>query len=423
MYIPDAPSIDRLMRGDLNFKGSSPEHATHNTHAFAAKFPPQLPSIFIRELSREGDVVLDPMAGSGTAIVEAMRLGRIGVGADIDPLAAKICSAKSTPLDTLVVERLGREIVERAATTVASGGSSYAQSVLDSLDSGTAEFIEYWFLPHTIAELGALSEAMQALVPSAYASLFHVLFSSVIVTKSGGVSLARDLAHSRPHKVTDKKIKNAVSTFGDKVAKSVTMLCELKEFKGTAHVIRADSRELALANDSADLIVTSPPYANAIDYVRAHKFSLVWLGHKIGDLSGARRQYIGAEVRSISKDGLETATGTDVLRKIETLDSRRARIVRHYFEEMTRSIAEMHRVLKVGRSAVVVVGSSTVRGILVPTALILAEIGQGLGFRLVALKERDIDRDRRLMPISRSSDETGIEARMHSEHVIVFLKP
>jgi len=64
-----------------------------------------------------------------------------------------------------------------------------------------------------------------------------------------------------------------------------------------------------------------------------------------------------------------------------------------------------------------------VRGILVPTALILAEIGQGLGFRLVALKERDIDRDRRLMPISRSSDETGIEARMHSEHVIVFLKP
>jgi hypothetical protein len=90
---------------------------------------------------------------------------------------------------------------------------------------------------------------------------------------------------------------------------------------------------------------------------------------------------------------------------------------------MTRSLSEMYRVLRRRRSAVVVVGSSTVRNVVVDTPLILAEIGERLGFRLVALREREIDRDRRLMPISRHSDERGIEARMHREHVVAFVKP
>ena len=52
---------------------------------------------------------------------------------------------------------------------------------------------------------------------------------------------------------------------------------------------------LPLADGSVDLIVTSPPYANAIDYMRAHKFSLVWLGQPIANLSHLRSKYIGAE--------------------------------------------------------------------------------------------------------------------------------
>ena len=52
---------------------------------------------------------------------------------------------------------------------------------------------------------------------------------------------------------------------------------------------------LPLADGSVDLIVTSPPYANAIDYMRAHKFSLVWLGQPIANLSHLRGKYIGAE--------------------------------------------------------------------------------------------------------------------------------
>ena len=63
----------------------------------------------------------------------------------------------------------------------------------------------------------------------------------------------------------------------------------------SGHVIAADSRHLPLADNSVDLIVTSPPYANALDYMRAHKFSLAWLGQWVEELSNLRGKYIGAE--------------------------------------------------------------------------------------------------------------------------------
>jgi hypothetical protein len=62
------------------------------------------------------------------------------------------------------------------------------------------------------------------------------------------------------------------------------------------------------------------------------------------------------------------------------------------------------------------------RGVEIPTALILAELAERVGFRLVGVKDRPIDRNRRLMPISHASDKTGIEARMHGEQVIALIK-
>jgi len=69
-------ALRRLLKQDLTFKGEKTAYATHNLHAFAAKFPPQLPRLFIHELTNPGEWVLDPMAGSGTALVEAVLAGR-----------------------------------------------------------------------------------------------------------------------------------------------------------------------------------------------------------------------------------------------------------------------------------------------------------------------------------------------------------
>src|SRR3972149_5016006 len=88
-----------LLEGELNFHGESSGYASHDLHAFAAKFPPQLPRAFIRGLTSPGDVILDPMMGSGTTVVEALLEGRRGIGLDIDPLALRLGRVKTLPLN------------------------------------------------------------------------------------------------------------------------------------------------------------------------------------------------------------------------------------------------------------------------------------------------------------------------------------
>jgi DNA modification methylase len=407
---------------DLSFAGHYTAYASHNTHAFAAKFPPQLPRAFIEDLTIPGERVLDPMAGSGTAVVEAALSGRVGIGADLDPLAVSICAAKTTALDPDTVLSLTEAITDYAQLVLASKGPEYAEEVMASFDDESRAFVRYWFQDQTIAELGALRNGIVKLTSPPYRRLFDVLFSSIIVTKSGGVSLARDLAHTRPHKVEGKRIKSAVRLFTEKAERISSILGDIWDWPGPTHVIRSDSRQLPLTDQSVDLVITSPPYANAIDYVRAHKFSLVWLGYKIPVLSRFRSRYIGAEVRLAAQDRIPSATCDSVLCEIMQRDLRRAEIIAHYFHDMWRALREMHRVLRVGRAAIVVVGSSTVRGIIVPTALVLAELGESVGFKVAGVKERSIDRDRRLMPVSRVSNKEGIEARMHGEEVIAFVR-
>ena len=94
-----------LLASELNFHGEKGNYASHHLHAFAARFPPQLPRAFIRGLTGQGDIVLDPMMGSGTTVVEAWLEGRRGVGLDIDPLALRLCRVKTTPLSDRVAYR------------------------------------------------------------------------------------------------------------------------------------------------------------------------------------------------------------------------------------------------------------------------------------------------------------------------------
>jgi DNA methylase len=107
-------SLSKLLSADLDFHQDASNYASHALHAFAAKFPPQLPRVFIEGLTQKGETVMDPMMGSGTAIVEAFLCGRRAVGFDIDPLALMICRVKTHPVDLLEATWTGKRVVGSA---------------------------------------------------------------------------------------------------------------------------------------------------------------------------------------------------------------------------------------------------------------------------------------------------------------------
>ncbi len=194
--------LTTLLAADLDFHDQDSGYGSHNFHAFPAKFPPQLPRKFILGLTQPGAVVLDPMMGSGTTIVEAMSLGRRAIGFDIDPLAARITRGKVTPLDHDTVAAAGRQLLAHATAAVTQQ-RPHLLAALDrwrTEDPDTMQFIGKWFDSAAQVELLALKEQIEPLQDEGLKAFFELALSAIIITKSGGVSLALDLAHTRPHK-------------------------------------------------------------------------------------------------------------------------------------------------------------------------------------------------------------------------------
>jgi len=292
-------------------------------------------------------------------------------------------------------------------------------------DAKTQEFVDYWFAPEAQIELLALLKQIEVLQEGGVRSFLELAFSSVIITKSGGVSLALDLAHTRPHRAKDKPYRSPIKEFEKRLKQNLTSLAALPAARPLVVLGCGDAQSLPLKSGSVDLVVTSPPYpANAIDYMRAHKFSLVWMGYPIDVLSQYRKRYIGSEALDGTKTEELPSTTAGVIQAVAARDRGKGAGLRRYYSEMARVLGEMIRVIRPGRAAIVVVGSSVIRGIDTRTYDCLAEIGQQVGFEIAHIGVRNLDRDRRMMPARRGQERNSqIENRMHREYVIGFYKP
>ncbi len=423
-----------LLAGNLAFQAPMQQaHPLHALHPFAARFPHGLAAHFINDLTEPGDTVLDPMCGSGITLLEGWQAGRSVVGVDLDPLARSQSAARTTALHHHDVRAAGDATLQRAAGLYAGIGNPADPFavVRDGMDDATREFLDYWFFPETQQELAALILAIRAEPVADLRNLLEVVFSSTIVTKSGGVSRARDLAHTRPHRVADKMPRRPIRVFANLLGRAADAYATVNsDTVGESRIVAGDARDLPLPAGSVDLIVTSPPYANALDYMRAHKFSLAWLGDPIPSLTDLRAQYIGSESVGRRDDQSAPAELPEpvqaVVDQLAVKDAPKSRVLRRYFVDMSAAIGEMARVLRPGAAAIIVVGPSIMRGILIPTHECLAGIADSAGLDVVDVAPRNLDRNRRMMPARRGSQAetaSGIELRQYTEYVIGAVKP
>jgi hypothetical protein len=416
--------LSELLEGDLDFTQHAENTGIHNLHAFPAKYPPALPRLFIQHLTQPGEVVLDPMVGSGTTVLEAILMKRHGVGSDIDPLALLLAAAKAAPPDPARAFQSGLSVCNRAYLTLERERSFVRAEIEKRFDEKTRAFLDYWFAHETQEELMALLLQIEAEPDPEVRRFLRLCFSGIIVTKSGGVSLAMDLAHTRPHKVAAKSLRPAIDEFAKRLRKNIVSIEQAGRPRGRAAVLCADARRLPLRDNSVHLVVTSPPYAaNAIDYMRAHKFSLVWFGYPVDALSSRRKEYLGQEASQYDFPLSLPESAQQVIHQVREADVHKAKVLERYYQDMTRVMHEAYRVLLPGRCAVFVVASSRLRGIDTRADLCLSEIAQMVGFHVVGVSTRRIHRDRRMMPASRHLDNSSvIEQRMHQEYVIGLMK-
>jgi hypothetical protein len=416
---------------ELNFNSHNTLYATHGLHAYAAKCPPQLVRYGLRYYSKAGDRVLDPMTGSGTTLVEARLMGRNAIGYDIDPLACLIAQVKTRLVPdseiaaaiTLITDRVTRDRNRLRHVPVPKAVRQRATPP-DFLNR------DYWFEPEVAETLSLLSTHIrEAHFREPLRDFLWVGFSSLILAKNS-VANARDIIHSRHHFRSHTQPPDVLDKFQLRVARMRQQMAEFRrdcQPQTKAEVRLGDARELRLTAESVDLVFTSPPYATALDYTRAHFLAVAWMQARLGISLPEYRQragkYIGSERGNLLRNvechqGLsDFAVARSVLDALEKESKRHANLAQRYFLDMQQVMSEISRILKDGRHAIVVVCPSHIRKTDVPTHKVLVELGQAVGLRLKHQYLRTIDERKRVLPYMQS-----FGARMSTEYVLILQK-
>ncbi len=389
-------------------------------------FPARMASEIVwRELPDDGArlCVLDPMTGSGTTLVTARLRGHEAIGFDRDPLAVLIAGAWSSDVDVAATEKKAGQVLDRARerATKIKQRDAYPRGA----DEETKIFVRYWFDDTNRKQLAALAESISRTHDQQIKRLLWCAFSRLIITKQSGVSLAMDVSHSRPHKTYDKAPLIAFDHF-ERAVKQITKAAPfigIAPNRPQASVKNADARELPLDDESVDMVITSPPYLNAIDYLRGHRFSLVWMGHDVEETRELRSTNVGAEV-SADADDNDKATENIIEQMCDGhLQNRSRGMLRRYVRDLRRCVCENYRVLRPGGKAVYVIGNCNLRDTFVENSECVIALAAEAGFTVRPARRRPLPQNRRyLPPPGKRGAGAALHKRMREEVILTLVK-
>ncbi|MBN1575737.1 MAG: hypothetical protein JW913_04245 [Chitinispirillaceae bacterium] len=382
--------LRRLKAIDWDFTDSDTTFLTHGIHPYPARFIPQIPNTLIRMLSLRGETVWDPFGGCGTTALEAIRLGRNALSTDLNPIAALIGKAKCTTISADDYDEIER-LADRIRLIVSS------QEGLDELHANSAQYedyipripnIEKWFHHNAVAELSYLLHAFSGIKSEEFKNVVRAALSNIIVKVSFQDSETRYVSKSR------------------QVEKGATLRLFAAQLLATAMKIRNLSSSLrfrhasfetvdlrktdSIGTGTYDLVVTSPPYPNATDYHLYHRFRLFWLGFDPAKMASAE---IGSHLRHQKQN-----TGMD-----------------EYLDEIESSLRIIHKGIRPGRIAVLVLGDGVFHGKTFDTADAVRNRAEGVGFEAIGIVPRKVHSTKRSF--------INAARRLREEKLLILRKP
>lgn len=312
-------------------------HAMHTMCSYHGMFPAKVAHHFIQRYSEPGGVVLDPFSGRGTTTLQARVEGRRTISNDLNPLAYVLSRAKADPASWNEVNGLV-DSLERAYKR-----SKYA-------DPDVHQDIRMLYHDNTLKQLYFIRERLlsrvvtdwsrdELMVAGALAGIMHGSWRRDDTSQYLSISMPNTFSMSPAYvekfireKGLQKLDQDVFERLRDKLAR--LYLDDLPGRAGKAH--HADAAGLltgrGIKPGSVDLVLTSPPYLQVVNYGAANWIRLWLLGvDEVGRERGAGRKRLNA-----------------------ALDHRHT--YSSYCDFMLRTVLSMQRVLKRDGVAVLVIG-------------------------------------------------------------------
>lgn len=364
---------------------------THDYHRYPAKFIPQLVNKLIKEYAPSGSqVVFDPFGGCGTTLVEAKLLGHKSIGLDINPVAKLITQAKTTPINPKTLEKSTEKFLQYYEKITPVAVVHHPR-------------IEYWFDAPTILELDRIYLAIKKIKNPNVRRFFLCAFSHNLKNCSRWL-----MKSIKPTIDKTKVISNPKGSF---LRHLNSMIRKNKQFyealsvngntRVNSRMYRRDStKKFPLKSESVDLIISSPPYVTSYEYADLHQLTLLWFGddpkhfkkwhHFSNEFVNFRRNFIGTSSKAKREGEFNSVIGQKIVDDLMQVERPLAFDVANYFLDMKKVFAEMHRVMKSGSKACLIIGNTSLRGIEILNAQVAAEQMAAIGFRKVSFIKREI---------------------------------
>jgi hypothetical protein len=160
---------------------------------------------------------------------------------------------------------------------------------------------------------------------------------------------------------------------------------------GTTTLLKGDSRLVlaGLPSKSTDLVVTSPPYLNSLDYSDVYRPELFAGGfvRSNDELRKVRLKTVRSHTQVAWKgaDELVSPMISPIMQQMEKLELWNHRLplmVKSYFADMAVILREISRIVRPHGQAWIVVSTSAYGGIEIPVDLILADVASAHGWKL-----------------------------------------
>lgn len=381
-------------------------------------------------------VILDPFAGVGTTLLQAVQRGHDAVGFEINPYPAL---AASTKLKALEIEL---KVLDEAISAMQRAARHWrATSPPNGLPIPELKTRIPFFSPRVERQVLHALAFINSLDAPVVRDLFRTAFGAVIVGVSNysyEPSLGTRPSAGKPL-IEDADVGTVLLDKLQHVRADIVWLREEAHgcrSIGSGKVINGnfllDNSELETR--SVDLMVTSPPYMNNYHYVRNTRPQLYWLSF----VSSPQEQR-NLETGNFGKYWQTVRAGQDLDLEFEhrglegilaTLrETRRsagayggpgwANYVVSYFNDCDRFLAALKRVMKRGGVGVIVIGNSIIQGLEIKVEQILGQMATQHGFRLEGVP---CIRDKRVgASITRSSVRRGIRnsATLYESAVII----
>jgi DNA modification methylase len=382
---------------DLVVAATNDRSPVHRWFRFKESFSADLLKVVLDDLKpkRKKFRLLDPFCGVGTSLVASQELRAAGyvigaIGIERNPFIAFVAKTKVNwpRMDKQVLRELPTAIL--AQTT----NSSY------SLPQNSSFLTSRCITAHVTRRLMQVAEAIRdnGTTPS-HEALLLGLASAI-------EPLSRTRKDGRALRIVPKPrttISSVLTARWNSIVEDVGLMQRSLGSLPVPRVLFGDGRRptsLGIRENSQDLIFTSPPYPNNIDYTEVYKLELWLLGHvtNASEFLQLRRQSFRSHPTSGLEDPCEDFIAASrrgrlgsllspIVARIADLEEPwRRRVLLGYFSDLWTTLEECHRVLRDDGRAVFVVGNSLHGGAakpyLIPTDLLLGAIAERIGFRV-----------------------------------------